>query len=56
MNKDWHEQHKMPRDASPKVRNQWHLEHAKNCSCRPFPKGLLSKLNEQEKRQVAGEV
>jgi hypothetical protein len=56
MNKDWHKQHRMPRDASPGERVQWHLEHAKNCSCRPFPKGLLSKLSEQEKRQFAGKI
>jgi hypothetical protein len=56
MNKDWHKQHRMPRDASPRERVQWHLEHAKNCSCRPFPKGLLSKLSEQERRQFAGKV
>ncbi len=56
MNKDWHKQHRMPPDASPRERVQWHLEHAKNCSCRPFPKELLSKLSEQEKRQLAGKV
>jgi len=56
MNKDWHKQHRMPRDASPRERVQWHLEHAKNYSCRPFPKGLLSKLSEQERRQLAGKV
>jgi hypothetical protein len=56
MNKDWHMQNRMPRNASPKERVQWHLGHAKNCSCRPFPKGLLSKLNEEEKRQFADEI
>jgi hypothetical protein len=53
MNKDWHNQNRMPRNASPKERIQWHIEHVKNCSCRPFPKELRSKLSEEEQRLLA---
>ncbi len=53
MNKDWHKQNRMPRNASLKERVEWHLGHIKNCSCRPFPNGLRAKLNEEEKRQFA---
>jgi hypothetical protein len=35
--------------ATEKDRTAWHLEHAKNCACRPAPKELLSKLNGPDK-------
>jgi hypothetical protein len=53
MNRDWHKQHPMPPAATAEVRVEWHLKHTKNCSCRPFPQGLLSRLSEEEKRQLA---
>jgi predicted flap endonuclease-1-like 5' DNA nuclease len=33
----------MPKNPTLEQRVQWHTEHAKNCSCRPFPENLLSK-------------
>jgi hypothetical protein len=53
MNREWHKQHKMPSGATVEQRVEWHLEHTKNCACRPFPQGLLTKLSEAEKRRVA---
>jgi hypothetical protein len=35
---------------------QWHLEHTRNCACRPFPKGLMEKLSEVEKRRIENEA
>ncbi len=52
MNRDWHMLHKMPTPATEQQRLKWHLEHARNCSCRPFPKGLLAMLGETEKLEV----
>jgi hypothetical protein len=43
MNREWHKEHKMPAGATEKERIEWHLEHARNCTCRPFPKKLLVK-------------
>ena len=48
MNLEWHKKHKMPSAATVKERVEWHLEHTRNCSCRPFPKGLLSELSEKQ--------
>lgn len=46
-NKTWHEKNRMPRNATFEERVHWHLEHQKQCSCRPIPEKLRS---EMEKR------
>jgi hypothetical protein len=56
MNRDWHYKHKMPEKATTNERIQWHLEHAKNCACRPIPEGLLAKMNVQEKQKAANKL
>jgi hypothetical protein len=53
MNREWHKQHKMPSGATAEQRVEWHLDHAKNCACRPFPQGLLGKLSEADRQRVA---
>jgi hypothetical protein len=53
MNREWHKQHAMPSGATEKQRIEWHIEHTKNCACRPFPQGLLAKLSEAGKKRVA---
>lgn len=40
MNKMWHEKNKLPRNAILDQRIKWHIEHQKNCNCRPIPKSL----------------
>jgi hypothetical protein len=52
MNREWHLQHKMPASATEQQRVQWHLEHTRNCSCRPFPMGLLANLTDEQRRQI----
>jgi len=47
INKEWHETHKMPQNASDDQRISWHLEHAQNCSCRDIPKGILKLMKEK---------
>jgi len=42
MNKSWHQRHKMPKNATTDQRLAWHLEHQKQCACRPMPKSLRS--------------
>jgi hypothetical protein len=49
-NKDWHEKHKMPKNATFEQRVAWHLEHVKNCACRPIPKKLAEAM---AKKQIA---
>jgi hypothetical protein len=41
-NRQWHEEHHMPTNASVEQRLQWHLLHAKNCACRPIPQSILA--------------
>ena len=53
MNREWHKQHKMPRTMTSKERVEWHLEHTRNCSCRPFPKGLLPRLSEEQRSAIS---
>jgi len=47
INKEWHLAHKMPAKASFEQRVNWHLEHVKNCSCRPIPPKLLKEMKEK---------
>jgi hypothetical protein len=41
INKEWHEQHKMPPSPTPMERLAWHEAHHKNCNCRPIPASVL---------------
>ncbi|NTV22805.1 MAG: hypothetical protein HGA85_00325 [Nanoarchaeota archaeon] len=48
INKEWHMNNKMPKDASFEVRVAWHTEHNNNCSCRPgFPKKLEEEMKQR---------
>jgi hypothetical protein len=40
INREWHEKHRMPPNATTQQQIEWHLEHAKHCSCRPIPEKL----------------
>lgn len=37
MNKEWHEEHKLAKNATPMERIAWHEAHQKYCACRPTP-------------------
>jgi hypothetical protein len=41
INKEWHDQHKMPANATPMQRLGWHEAHQKYCACRPIPPSVL---------------
>jgi hypothetical protein len=56
VNRAWHREHKMPEGAKAKERIGWHLEHTRNCACRPFPKGLMAQLSDEQRQQVADGV
>ena len=47
INKEWHEQHKMPKNPSEDERIQWHMEHSKHCACRPIPKGVIELMKKK---------
>ncbi len=37
LNAEWHKQHRMPKNPTFEERMRWHVEHAKQCGCRPMP-------------------
>jgi hypothetical protein len=47
INKEWHEKNIMPKNPTMDQRIQWHLEHAKNCSCRK----IEGKIAEEMKKR-----
>lgn len=44
INKEWHLKNKMPKNAKFDERVKWHLDHQKNCNCRPIPEKLLNEI------------
>jgi hypothetical protein len=44
MNKQWHEQHVMPKNPSLDERVAWHVDHAKQCGCREIPESIRKEL------------
>jgi hypothetical protein len=47
MNKPWHELNKMPPNATLEQRVRWHLEHAKQCGCRPVPPSVVEEMRKR---------
>lgn len=47
INAAWHQQHRMPKNATTDQRIEWHLEHQKNCGCRT---DIPTKLKEEMKK------
>lgn len=50
INKEWHEKNRMPKNATFAQRIIWHIEHSKNCKCRPLPEGLVKEMKSAEKK------
>jgi len=44
LNKDWHLKHPMPKNPTFEQRVEWHIEHQKNCSCRPIAGKLAAEM------------
>jgi len=47
INKDWHLSNKMPKNPTIDQRIEWHLAHAKNCTCRPLHGKILEEINKR---------
>ena len=47
INKEWHLANPMPKNPTFEQRAEWHLEHQKNCACRP----IAGKLAEEMKHR-----
>jgi len=37
----------MPAKAKMEERLRWHLEHARNCGCRPIPDGVAEEMKQR---------
>ena len=49
MNSEWHNKHPLPPRPTLEKRIEWHLDHAKNCACRPIPPTLKEKIQAHRK-------
>jgi len=44
MNAAWHQENRMPDRATLRQRVKWHLEHVRECGCRPIPRTILATI------------
>ncbi|MBK7438626.1 MAG: hypothetical protein IPI77_18180 [Saprospiraceae bacterium] len=51
LNKEWHQAHVMPKNASLDQRIEWHLQHRQHCGCRDIPE-KLKKYNEGKRDSI----
>ena len=51
INKEWHLKNKMPKNPTLNQKIQWHVDHARECGCRPVPPNL-EKLMKDRKPKV----
>lgn len=47
INASWHLINKMPKNPTLDERIKWHLEHAKNCVCRPLGGKILEEIKKR---------
>lgn len=54
LNREWHQDNRMPPKATRAQRIQWHAAHAKKCGCRAIPESLrqdIEKLLKSGRKQ-----
>jgi hypothetical protein len=44
INKEWHDANPMPKNPTLEQRAKWHIQHQRNCMCRPIPDKLLKEM------------
>ncbi len=52
INKKWHQANKMPKNASLEQRVRWHVDHARECGCRPIPKTIKEEMLKRKPKLV----
>ena len=40
LNREWHLNHRMPKNPTETQRIAWHVEHARHCGCRGIDEGV----------------
>lgn len=48
INREWHLKNRMSKKSTFEQRVKWHLEHMKNCTCRPIPDKLLEEMKSKK--------
>jgi hypothetical protein len=48
MNADWHRAHVLGSGAPMDRRIAWHVEHARECGCRPIPASVQREIDAQQ--------
>lgn len=51
INKEWHLAHKMPKNPTLDERVEWHIEHAKHCTCREMPESIATLIAQHKKKK-----
>lgn len=51
INAEWHATHRMPKNATAEQRITWHVEHARECACRPIPAKLREEISRREAKE-----
>lgn len=44
MNKQWHQEHTLSKDATPIEKVSWYEAHRKYCDCTPIPGHILKQM------------
>ena len=52
LNKIWHQNNRMPAQATLAQRIRWHRDHQKHCACREVPKSLKMYFTGTDKRKA----
>lgn len=47
INKEWYLANKMPKNPTLDQRVKWHVEHARNCSCRALSGKILEEIKKR---------
>lgn len=53
LNKEWHTQNPMPKNATLDERIEWHSEHAKHCACREMPEKIKEEIKKRKKKTTS---
>ncbi len=51
VNREWHKEHRMPKNATTQQRLKWHLIHAKECACREMPAKLQRLISDKSTKK-----
>lgn len=54
VNENWHKNNPIPQKVTINQRIQWHVDHQRECGCRPIPPLIQTKMLERKPKLVVG--